>query len=40
MSNNYTTITQYEDSEDELTIGFNEFITQPTMEDNDMENKI
>ena len=39
MSNNYAIITQYEDSDDDMTMGFENSTTQPTMEDNDMENK-
>ena len=38
MSNNYAIITQYEDSEDELTMGFEKSSTQPTLEGNDMDN--
>ena len=38
MSNNYAIITQYEDTDDDMTMGFENSTTQPTMEDNDMEN--
>ena len=39
MSNNYAIITQYEDSEDKLTMGFEKSTTQPTILDNNMDNE-